>query len=488
MAENNDDLTRVDELGKEKIVLPEEFQERNRKLMGGGEKPYDPAKRKRISRDEWFAISSALEEHHAVFYKVWQMGKPHFTEEIETAAVQFDDVGEFIYFHFNPKFWDSLDFYNKLFVICHESLHVILNHGIRTREIERVNRGACNAALDVVVNHALLRSFGFEREKIINQEKLCWIDTVFAGRKPLPPDDEMYEFYYNLFEKVYGDGGRGDGSEGDGDPNQMGGMSNGQGTVDDHSFMGKSGDEWGKVIDKLQEGLSDEEKNSLKKMVEKHFQKGATPKEALNQKAGNGTGGQWVFANIAKVKKKKKWETVIKKWASKYMKETDKEVEQWARLNRRMAMLPKGMFLPSDMEIEDDNDEKTRIKVYFYLDTSGSCWGLKDRFFAAALSLPDDRFDIRLFCFDTTVQETTLESRKIYGGGGTSFSILEAHIQKEIKEKGEKYPEAVFVITDGYGDRVAPEKPEKWYWFITAGGTKSYIDKDCNFFNLDDFE
>jgi hypothetical protein len=295
VAENNDGLTRVDELGKEKIVLPEEFQERNRKLMGGGEKPYDPAKRKRISRDEWFAISSALEEHHAVFYKVWQMGKPHFTEEIETAAVQFDDVGEFIYFHFNPKFWDSLDFYNKLFVICHESLHVILNHGIRTREIERVNRGACNAALDVVVNHALLRSFGFEREKIINQEKLCWIDTVFAGRKPLPPDDEMYEFYYNLFEKVCGDGGRGDGSEGDGDPDQMGGMSNGQGTVDDHSFMGKSGDEWGKVIDKLQEGLSDEEKNSLKKMVEKHFQKGVTPKEALNQKAGTGTGGQWVL-------------------------------------------------------------------------------------------------------------------------------------------------------------------------------------------------
>jgi hypothetical protein len=111
------------------------------------------------------------------------------------------------------------------------------------------------------------------------------------------------------------------------------------------------------------------------------------------------------------------------------------------------------MFLPSDMEIEDDNDEKTRIKVYFYLDTSGSCWGLKDRFFAAALSLPDDRFDIRLFCFDTTVQETTLESRKIYGGGGTSFSILEAHIQKEIKEKGE-YPEAVFVITDGYAATV----------------------------------
>lgn len=445
---------------------------------------YDPQKRMKISRDEWFAISAALEEHHAVFYKVWQMGRPHFTEEIETAAVQFDETGGFVWFHFNPKFWLSLDFYNKLFVICHEALHVILNHGIRITDAAKMNREACNAALDVVVNHTLLRNFGFERAKIINEAKLCWTDTVFKGRKPLPPDDEMFEFYYGLFEKVYGHGGQGDG-EGDGQ-NKMGSMPGG--TVDDHSMMGgDKSDAWGPVIDKLNDGLSDEERESLKKMVQKHFQQDKQQK-STNQQAGTGTGGQWVFANTVKVKKKKKWETVIKRWARKYMKESDKEVEQWARLNRRMTMLPKDMFLPSDMEVEEEADEKTRIKVYFFLDTSGSCWGLKDRFFAAAESLPTDRFDIRLFCFDTTVQETTLASKKIYGGGGTSFSILETHVQKAIQDEGGKYPEAVFVITDGYGDRINPAVPEKWYWFLTAGGSRSYIHKECNFFNLDDFE
>ncbi len=478
----------------DKTAVPDEFKDgelmaKDTTAVAEKPAPYDRSKRMRISRDEWFEISAGLEEHHAVFYKVWQMGRPHFTEDVETAAVQFDETGDFVWFHFNPKFWKSLDFYNKLFVISHEALHVILNHGVRISDAARVNRGACNAALDVVVNHSLLRNFGFERNKIINQEKLCWTDTVYKGRKPLPPDDEMYEFYYNLFEKVYGHGGQGDGGDGDGD-NQMG--SNPGGTVDDHSMMSgeKSGD-WGKVIDKLQEGLSDEEKESLKKLVQKHFQQDKNKKQSTNQQAGTGTGGQWVFANIAKVKKKKKWETVIKKWSKKYLKESDKEIEQWARLNRRMAMLPKDMFLPSDMEVEEEADEKTRIKVYFYLDTSGSCWGLKDRFFAAAMSLPTERFDIRLFCFDTTVVETTLASQKIYGGGGTSFSILEAHIQKEIQQGvngNTKYPEAVFVITDGYGDRVSPEKPEKWYWFLTAGGSRSYIHKDCNFFNLDDYE
>jgi predicted metal-dependent peptidase len=293
----------------------------------------------------------------------------------------------------------------------------------------------------------------------------------------------MYEYYYNLFDKVYGNGGPGDGDPVEGS-NEMGGMSNGEGTVDDHSFMGEKSDKWDKMIDKLQEGLSDEEKESLKQTIQKHF---TPPKENPDKQAGVGTGGQWVFAAVTKVKKKKKWETIIKKWAAKYLVDNFKENEQWARLNRRMAMLPKDMFLPTDMEIDETEEEKRRIKVYFFLDTSGSCWNLKDRFFAAAESLPDKRFDIRLFCFDTTVQETTLASRKIYGGGGTSFRIMEEAIQKEIK-KGEKYPDGVFVITDGYGDKVNPAEPKRWYWFLTGYNTRSYIPQDSAVFNLEDFE
>ena len=431
-----------------------------------------PHHRVKISSKEWLEISLALEQHHAVFYKVWQMGRPVFNEDIPTAAVQFDDTGNFIWFHFNPKFWKRIDFNHKLFVISHEALHIILNHGIRTKDAG-INRKATNVALDVVVNHALVRGFGFERDKIEGGEDYCWVDTVFKNKNPLPPSDEMYEYYYNLFDKVYGDGG---GGEGEGEPQ----------TVDDHSYMGEQSDAWGPVIDELNESLSAEEKESLKNMVNKHFQN-EKKKNQLNAPAGTGTGGQWVFANITKVKKKKKWETVIKRWSRKYLIEKDKDFEQWARLNRRLTMLPRDMFLPSEMEVEEEEKDKTRIKVYFYMDTSGSCWGLKDRFFAAASSLPEDKFDVRLLCFDTQIQETTLASKKIYGGGGTSFKILEDFIQKEINQGG-KYPEGVFVITDGYGDTIKPEKPEKWYWFLTPGSTKSCIHPDCNFFNLEDFE
>lgn len=423
----------------------------------------------RISNEEWFEISRCLEPFHAVFYKIWQMGKPNFNEEIPTAAVQFDEEGGFIWFHFNPKFWKRLQLKDKLFVICHEALHIILNHGMRTKNAG-VNRTATNVALDVVVNHSLVNNFGFNKTNIEDWQDYCWVDTVFKDRKPLPPENEMYEYYYNLFDKVFGDGGMGDGEDG-------------PSLVDDHDMLGSQSGSWDKVIKELNDGLTDEEKQSLKNTVNKHFQK------SHSQQAGSGTGGQWVFANVAKPKKKAKWETVIKKWSRKFLKLKDKDEEQWARLNRRLTMLPRNMFLPSDMEIDESDHEKTKIDVWFYLDTSGSCWGLKDRFFTAAMSLPTERFNVRLFCFDTEVKETTLESKKIYGGGGTSFDILEKEIQKQIKSNTiNKYPEAVFVITDGYGNTIKPQNPQNWYWFITSGGTKSYIQKECNFFNLDDFE
>jgi hypothetical protein len=189
---------------------------------------FSPEHQLKISNEEWFEISLALEPHHAVFYKVWQMGKPIFNDQIETAGVQFDENGDFIWFHFNPHFWRRLQFKDKLFVICHEALHIILNHGLRTRDCGRSNREAVNVALDLVINHSLVTGFGFDRDNIDSWQDYCWIDTVFPDKNPKPPTNEMYEYYLNLFDKVYGDGGMGDGENGSG---------GNPGLVDDHNMM-----------------------------------------------------------------------------------------------------------------------------------------------------------------------------------------------------------------------------------------------------------
>lgn len=407
----------------------------------------------KISSEEWQQISFALEEHHAVFYQIWQMGKPIFNTEIDTAAVQFNNEGDFIYFHFNPEFWLSLDLKNKLFVICHEALHIILNHGKRIKDSKTMNRSAANAALDIVVNHSLIKNFGFKKEDLKDYEKYCWIDTVFKDKNPIPSDEETFEYYYNLFDKFYGDG------------------TTDFSLVDSHSSLSDPQNQNQKIIDQLSQNTDENEKKSIEDFIKKHGEAGTSE-------------GSWKFLKKTKVVKKKKWESVIRKWSIKYLCEND--AEQWTRLNRRLSTLPTDMFLPSDMEFE--SIDKNKIKVWFYLDTSGSCYHLKERFFSAASSLNKARFDVRLFCFDTKVYETSLATRKIYGGGGTAFSIIEKQIQSEIKSTNTKYPDAVFVLTDGFGDNIHPEKPQNWHWFLVNHSTTNYIPKKSQTFNLMDYE
>jgi predicted metal-dependent peptidase len=420
---------------------------------------------------EYLEISNKLEVHHALFYMMWTLGEPVFNNQIDTACVMFNEDGEVIAFEFNEEFWNKLTGYERSFIISHECLHVILNHGVRT--VDTDNKEAANVALDIVVNHLLVNNFGFERSQISMADELCWVDTAFPGRDDIP-DDESFEYYINLLEKQGEEGGGGLSGEG------------GPKVLDDHSTLANSNKGFEEVCKEINEVLSDEEKQGIKNTIDNHFQ------EDKNPSGGRGTeaGGIWTFSNVdaKKVKKKKKWETVIKEWALKFIKSEIREMEQWARTNRRFACLSEDLMIPTEMEIEDNEEEEQKIEVWFFQDTSYSCKGYIDRFFTAAASLPEDRFDIKMHCFDTSVYETTLESGKLYGFGETSFYILENYVQAYIKKHKVRYPEAVFVITDGYGDSINPEKPEKWYWFLTPHGYKTYIPKASHIFDLVDYE
>ncbi len=228
-----------------------------------------------------------------------------------------------------------------------------------------------------------------------------------------------------------------------------------------------------------------------KESLNKSFKEG-NPKEMeeSSKEAGTMPGNLEIIVKVGLVKKKKKWESVIKKWANTVIKQNDKDHEQWARINRRFVGIQStmsNMFLPSEMEIEDRDEEQRKIKVVFFQDTSGSCRHLAERFFKAAKSLPTNRFEIELYCFDTKCYKTSLESGKLSGFGGTSFSVLEEEVMKICKNDLSKYPKAVFVITDGYGDYVNPKKPKNWYWFLSENYTNC-IPKESHTFKLGDFE
>lgn len=400
----------------------------------------------KLDDGEWLEILNSLERHHAIFYRLWQMGKPVFTKEVDTAAVQFDKVGNFVVFLFNPEFWESINLYNKLFIISHECLHILLNHGARIKDSNLSNRLACNQCLDIVVNHSLIDNFGFERPEIRDESQYCWVDTVFPGQSV--STKQTFEHYYNLFEKAYGDGFPSD-------------LMN---TVDDH--LGMDFDSSSVLFDAVEQ-MSAPEVDSL---------------SFLSKHAGDRGGLSCAIVSCSS-KKKRRWESLITAFSNTSKKILLKELDQWAKPHRRISGMSSELFLPSDLEVEDNNILRDKIKLSFFMDSSGSCWDLKDRFFGAATSLDQDFFDVSLFCFDTFVYEVNKEERKLFGGGGTSFAAIEVFLQSL-----RTYPDGVFVITDGYGDKVLPQFPNRWHWFLTENAYSSLIPKGSNKHYLSDFE
>jgi predicted metal-dependent peptidase len=438
-------------------------------------------------QEEFNTISRDLDKFHAIFYQIWDMGYPRLSFDIETACITFDKKGRRIEFLFNPIFWKKSSTYTKMFVICHECLHVILNHGRRIKDLKggKFWQKAANYALDVVINHMLVDKFNFDRYSIDGQENYCWIDTVFGKDHKDVERNRSFEYYFGLLKQKLVESAMAsakmkiknlDGSTSD---------VNGE-LVDAHEFLE------GLDNESLKKEIEENINNNINEYDKKDFVdklgKTGEGKEQIKQsgkEAGSVAAGIVFKMNLyEKVKKKRKWESVIKKWSLKFIKD-EQGVEQWARVNRRINGLNTNLMLPS--EVDDQNLHQDKIEVWFFLDVSGSCVHLKDRFFRAVRSLPDDKFIIRLYSFDNEVYDVDMKKGEVYGGGGTSFAILENKIQQEMKTYGKKYPEAVFVMTDGYGDAVKPQFPKKWYWFLSYN-YRSYVPQESNIHMLKDYE
>jgi predicted metal-dependent peptidase len=415
----------------------------------------------RLSPTEFEEIAFELESHHAIFYKLWEMGEMVFNDDLPTAGVSFDRAGKYVSFEFNTKFWKQCTPYERKFIICHECLHVWLNHGLRTKNTEFPQLS--NMALDVVVNHMLVDNFGFDRSRISGQKDLCWVDTLFDKKENIS-NGETFEYYYNALVNS---------------PNTK--FLN---LVDSHDGLGDC--DFDELVDKLGEDLSEEEKKQIAKALKSH-----RPPSGKKTR-GDEAMGDWVRVKTpAVIRKKKSWFELIKQWAS-IKSEDDIESEQWLKPNRRMTLLESDsgnqLMLPSENDYSAMDENK--VEIWLFLDVSGSCYHMKDDFFSAALTIPEDRIRIRAFSFDTDTYEVDLKEKKLRGGGGTSFHIIEGRIQKELKSN-QKYP-VVFVFTDGWGTNVNPQEPKKWHWFVDGGSSciaqsRRLSSVDCNFHKMKDF-
>ncbi len=387
-------------------------------------------------------IQSRVNRFPDLFYSLWSLVNinivPEDNQHIETMAISFDHYSRKpLTLEINEGFLGSIDEYTTQFCICHEMLHVLLRHGERAGE--NLGTPVANVAMDIAINHMLVNNYGFIRDMINGQEKLCWVDTVFKDKNGNPKDvstNLTYEEYYKLITE---------------DPD----FKEGQTQTSDHSGLGT-----------LSDGASNSIMSSLGKMsqkevdpINKDIQKG------MGQSPGTDPGNKSIVAKKSRTKSNRKWAEAISKNLTGMLDITDGY--QWAIPNRRIQELQSDFCMPSEGNMLE---EKPRIRVAVFLDTSGSCESFAEPFMQLADEIPNSKFNISVWCFDTETYETDLKSRELHGFGGTCFKCIEKTLS-ELRQ----YPDAVFIMTDGYGTNVNPKHPDRWHFYMTQNFSRNCV-------------
>lgn len=396
-----------------------------------------------LNRNEYLILSKELQKFHEVFDRFWKITNIIEDNSIETACTVFDpdDFKNTLAIKINSIFWNNLTLYQQVFLICHEYLHIILFHGFRIYNLKNLDIEKANIAADLVVHIFILEKFGMDKNKIDPENAFYWAENVF----PAENTNNTFEYFYNKLLK-----------------NNDTKNGNSYKLVDSHEgFQSiKSIDQITKFIN---DNLSEEGKESLKNMMQ--------------QKAGTESLGNLIDIKPKEVKKIE-FEKLIKKWLNMRLKMNEKEDDIWTRENRRIRNLSADLILPAEYDYIYYAKTKEKLDVYIFLDASGSCSSYINDFYALTKVINLDFFTPHFFTFDNVVFDVDIKNSKLYGGGGTSFKNIEKFLLKL-----EKYPDSVFILTDGYGDFVYPKHPDRWLWFLTDSYFP-FIPKGSNSYNI----
>jgi predicted metal-dependent peptidase len=387
-------------------------------------------------------ISQDLEQFHRVFDVFWGLSEIYFSppeRSLKTACVTFPPGGK-SHMIISKEFWDSLNDDEKLFVIIHECLHVMLDHGMRNAQnVPGATPKLINIAQDITINEMIVDMFGFARGLMRDWQKYCWIETCFADPSTIERN-QVFEYYLKkLIENP--------------PPPEMD-------TLDEHDDTGGYADgDPDPLAQKLGEYLSWDELQALIK--------------SMGKEDGRGIGlspYQVILEN--RTPTKIDFKLLIKKLKRSAKAREHKEADSWAREPRRFGGVSK-MILPGRIETKP---HKQKLITALFFDVSGSCMPYLNTFNSVRLAFEEDKklFDVRSFAFDTRVFEV-LPGQQLGIGGGTSFNIIEQKCQEIVQEDG-RYPDCVVIVTDGAGNRVAPQHPNRWVWMLTPGATRTYID------------
>lgn len=398
----------------------------------------------KFSQQERLDLIERLDQKNLFLRTLWNLTEIYYTDDVSTAAVEI--VNDQLRMVFNKTFWDSLPSDAQLFVVCHEQLHLILDHFERMRFGEG-DGDLKNKAADVAINHLLIRMYYFEQSMIPNWEQYCWTTTVFPDQNVT--DNETAEYYYALLKQR---------TEANKD---IGGKP-----IDDHTY----GDKPARVPKNIKEAI----KEAAKEVTQHCNSNSQTCKEVSDGAEISGQDQQYAY----KRKPKPSWKRVYKRIPKRIL--AAREQTHWLFPDRNQQLILSGISLPGAFEVDHAN----RVNVRVYLDSSGSCVEDSRYFLQSALSLPVKLFNVQLYGFHGKIYE--IDPKPPYnlrGFGSTSFQAIADHV-----EQAKGTVDAVMVFTDGYAPGPRNRSPKKWHWFITPDGSANYISDQPNIYMLKDFD
>ncbi len=381
--------------------------------------PIDAVARKTIDtviqwigrRHAWMAVS-------VIRYS----GKIYWSETIESAAVIVSDKNT--YFVFNKKFFHSLRMIELAAVLLHESFHVIFEHTKRAKSYKtKFDKRLFYYACEAVINDIIDKYFC---DMQLPEKRVTGMNLVGKNVHDKTAD-QVYEMLlkdikFINFDKFV--------------------------LIDDHITWE---DDFIIEDDSTGELIHADWTDESDKIV-----------EHAHQKSNDDVYGRSPSSTIVSVKYVKPRRSVAR-FLIQSIKSSRKYQTCWTDVNKKAAAVFPEVILPTYPNSQGN------LEILFALDASGS---IDDDLMAQFLSVarnPLPNTSVRIITFDTKAYEITNDPNKMIGRGGTDVKCLQKFINNNYDS--EKDLELVFVLTDGYFEKVKNIKdPKKWVW-LTTGST-----------------
>jgi predicted metallopeptidase len=391
---------------------------------------------------------------------------PEFSDAISTACVTFDSkyTVKCSKFLINEKFWNALNYNERVLVFIHETLHILFKHNKRVHEYfdsilpaKRSNE-IMQIATDISINHIII-------EKYLNNIPLvalptlknmaCLIETVFKPEdSPSIPRHMSFIYYYEKYIELYG----------------MKKPKNNN--FDEHPEINKESisendDFEQQDIDKILDGMLKELGLEIDENEQVIFQtKMFGTNNVINEEK------QEIIVNKAK-SLEDHFKLVIKTVSAK--KEKEKPSYNWYGFNRRtsIAMQSISPTLNVPVKAQKKKEDENEYNICAYLDVSGSCESYSIKFMELTSNLPDN-YNLDIYVFADRVRKVEVDCRNgkktfNYKGAGCGTNILNVLQNHKEIEPTKKY-DAVFVLTDGEYQNIKSNTLfdyTKWFFFMS---------------------